>query len=234
VSVGARVSVNMKPATLARFLDGEPRRNIFEVAAEESARTEQTLEEVLRGRLKEWYARRVEFEARAGAGRHFHYGALNVGGMGAPRYGRLCVIDKRPIGTDAPDPVWIAQDSLRGPWFEKAGQPLDWDALRSAVAPCELVSDLVVVKLETLGPSSAALDARICNDEDYLEALSLSPLEVQHVEEIRSESEDDLQERARRALLRDARLDEQLDLALQDRIRTKAAARGIPWRSIPA
>jgi hypothetical protein len=224
-----RVSVNMKPSALERFLDGEPRLNVFQWADAESSRTGAPAEELLRTRLGRWFDLRVDFEHRAGDTRHFHYGALNLGGMGSPRYGRLCVIDGRPTTETKPDPVWVAEDSLSGARFRDANG-LDWARLQAWVAPCDLWMEIVAIKLDGMGASSIPLDARTCNNDDYIEALSLSPMTRDAVEEIRSESDDDLQDRALRAVLDGASSHEELNLALHARLRDRANELSIPWR----
>lgn len=224
-----RTSVNMKPSMLAAFLRGEPRRNVFEWAAEQSARSGMSIDSILRDKLKVWYRRRLRFERRAGDGYHFHYAAMNIGGMGSPRYGRLCVVDRRLPAVTSPDPVWIAVDSLSGERLRDRSGRLVWRRLQAWVAPWDLGSALAALKLTSATSAAGALTHRVCNNDDYLEALSLHPLAVEDVQEIRSEKDDDLQARALDAILKGSTMGDDLDLALHAEVRDAAQARGIPW-----
>jgi len=201
IAAGAKLTVNMKPSSLEPFLDGEPRMNMFEWADREADRLSRPATELLRERLKEWYGPRIEFEQRCGAGRHFHYGALNVGGMGSPRFGRYCVVDGRAFAGTAPDPIWVAEDSLRATRFRGPDDGLEWSALARWVATTECAADLAIAKFDDLGPSGQPIDLRICSSDDYIEGLSLKPVVVSDVEEIRSDIDDDLQRRALTAAL---------------------------------
>lgn len=230
IQAQARVSVNMKPSMLRRFLDGEPRRNAFEQAEVEAQRTGESVDTILRKHQGDYFHLRRRFEARAGGTRHFHYGALNVGGMGAPRYGRFCVIDGRRPTQPPFDPVWVAEDTLTGRRFRDRIGRLLWRKLAAWCAPSDAAGHLAIVKLASMSPTDGPLHDQICSDTDYIEALFLDPLDRQEVEEIRSESDDTLQERSLTAIFDAAPLSETLDLDLHAKIRDKAAALGIRWK----
>ncbi|KAA3604869.1 MAG: hypothetical protein DWQ01_19875 [Planctomycetota bacterium] len=230
----ARVSVNMKPSALERFLDGEPRLNAFEWAEQESRRSGRSVSENLRQKLGPWFHKRLEFEQKAGDGRHFHYGALNLGGMGAPQYGRYCVVDARNPESTQPDPVWIGKDSLAENWFRepfrKPGIELIWEKLQAWLAPWDQSANLALLKLSSEElPSDKPLEWQICRNEDYIEALSLEPITLDCIEEIRSETDDELQARALNAELDEAGMAEKIDLERHEQIRSKAATLGIEW-----
>ena len=217
---------------LLAFLDGEPRRHVFGWAAAESVATGEAVDAWLRRKLGRWYAKRTRFEGRAGGGRYFHYGALNIGGMGSPRYGRLCVVDARPVADTTPDPVWIAEDSLRGARIRDSIGRLLWKRLGPWVAAAEQAGELAALKLAEDPSDPRPVEERVCNNNDYIEGLSLEPIEVGHVEEVRSASDDDLQQRALDAMLTGATLGESLDLGLHARVRDRADRLGIPWRQV--
>jgi len=224
-------SVNMKPSALRAFLRGEPCRNVFEWAEQEASHSGRDVDDLLRQELKGYYDRRLDFETRAGGGEHFHYCALNMGGMGAPRYGRYCVVDRRTVEDTAPDPVWVAEDSLTGSRFRDASGALLWDRLAEWVAPCRLAPELVALKLAGEPVEESPLQDRVCSDADYVEGLSVKPLAAADVSEIRSEEDDDLQARALGAAVFGAGPSEQLDLALHEEVRSLAADLGIRWAS---
>lgn len=203
--------------------------NVFEWATEQAARTGTSVEALLRERLKEWYHRRTTFEAFADC--HFHYSTLNIGGLGTPRYGRFCVVDDRRFAEA--DPVWIADDSLRCAGFWAPDDSLHEAGLAALVAPQDLAAELTIIKL-SMDAASATLDlaARVCREDGYVEGLTLTPIQAGRVQEIRSESDDDLQDRALDAAVYGAGLGEDLDLGLHLRIRTSAAALGIEWTQV--
>jgi hypothetical protein len=227
----ARFSVNCKPASLVRILEGEDWLNAFEFAEREATRRGVTPDEALREKLGEFYERRLAFEDRAGAGRHFYYGALNAGGMGAPGYGRLCVVFG-PCGGRDDEVVWLSHDSLKGAWFAEGRADLDWNILSRAVADNESVQVLAAVKCFDLRLAVEDSLAPLCGDNDFVEGLSLRRLDLEEAAEIRSATDDEVHLRALNALLHNAPADEQLDLGMHERVRSLAEGRGIPWVAV--
>ncbi len=71
-----------------------------------------------------------------------------------------------------------------------------------------------------------------CSDADYIEAVSLTPIDVESVEEIRWESDDELQNRAVIAMLDGSSVSEDLDLDLHAQSRERAKARRIRWTGV--
>lgn len=226
-----RVSVNMKPDVLLDFLENGRYFNTFEWVEKLSEASDESFDEILREELGEWYQLRVDFEERAGAGKHFHYGALNAGGMGAPeRYGRYCVVDGRlPDGKEA-DPVWIVEDSLEetSRFRDSAGQLL-WRRFADWVAPADMAAELAAVKFAGTADDGRRLAERLCNDEDYIESASLEKPTRRHTREIRSQTDDALQERALDSFFSTDSREEDLDLDLHDDIRNLAERLGIEW-----
>lgn len=227
-----RFSSNVKPRVLERLLDGEPWRHAFELAQAEAERTGVPVDDVLRGRVK-YFERRVVFEHRAGDGVRFYYGALNVGGMGAPRYGRYCVV-LGPCGCSDDDRAWVNADSLKGAWFTEGSDELDWDRLIQHVADNEHVHVLAGAKCFVPGESLADGLRRVCTNDDYLEGLQTRRPTLDEAAEIRSETDDEVHQRALRASLDGASRDEELDLGLHARLRELADKRPLRWVSVRA
>ncbi|MBK8100296.1 MAG: hypothetical protein IPK26_24610 [Planctomycetes bacterium] len=223
----------MKARGLRDFLRTGRRWNVFEWAEQEARKSERTADEHLRERLRDYYQPRVEFERLAGQGTHFHYGALNIGGMGSPRYGRYCVVDRRLPAGMPPDPVWLIEDSLRGACFHGVPGSRTWDRLAEWAAPHDMVAELAVVKFATTVAPPGPWCERLCNNDDYIEALSVRPFVVHELLEIRSNSDDEVQERALAAALQSPGSAEALDLAMHEEVRALAEANRIRWRSIP-
>lgn len=222
---------NVKPRVLERILSGEPWRNAFEQAQHDALRMGVEPEEVLRARLKDFYERRVAFEKEAAGGSHFYYGALNVGGMGAPRYGRLCVVFGR-CGCEDDGRSWLHADSLRGAWFADGGESLDWDLLVEHSADNVHVHVLAGAKCLVPGESVEDGLRRVCTNDDYVEGLQLRRLTLDEASEIRSETDEEVQQRALRASLDGASADEELDLGVLERLRALAQDHGLRWVSV--
>ncbi len=227
-----RFASNVKPRVLERLLDGEPWRHPFELAQVEAERTGVPVEEVLRRRVK-YFDRRMTFERRAGDGVRFYYGALNIGGMGAMRYGRLCVVFG-PCGCSDDDRAWLSADSLKGAWFAKGSDELDWDCLLEHVADNAHVHVLAAAKCFAPGESLEDGLRRVCTNDDYVEGLQTRRPTLDEAAEIRSETDDELHQRALRASLDGASRDEELDLGLHARVRELADNRPLRWVAVQA
>lgn len=132
--------------------------------------------------------------------------------------------------------MWLVEDSLHGSRIREASGELAWSRVCDWVAPWDMAADLATVKLGETPLDPRSLEERLCNEDDFVEALSLTPLHRDAVEEIRcaAEVEDDFKQRVSAALLSDVGSSEKMDLALFERIRAKAASHGIPWRTLPS
>ena len=200
-----RVCFNLKPADLKAFLDQGRYHNCFEVARAEAAATGQSVDTILQSRLKAWYRPRCDFEASFGGGRSLYYGSLNAGGLGAPRYGRWCLVTVH--GAQAPDSdrVFLVGDSL------KSFGPDPTDAafrtqLVAGLAPADRGAELTAMKLASragtlTSPEEIAL--AVCSNDDYVEAIlstAPTPAVVERARLDRSEA-DLMSEYARKRLL---------------------------------
>lgn len=56
----------------------------------------------------------MKFEERYGGGQHFHYSAVNIGGLGAPRYGQFCAVFGKVANGDQDRCAVLGEDSLTG------------------------------------------------------------------------------------------------------------------------
>lgn len=224
-------AVNLKPGPLLNFLTTGRRLHVFAWAEEEAARTKRPMVDVLRGRLRRFTDLRIQFEEQAGGGQHFYYGALNVGGMGAPGYGRYCVVDRAPVDTVGPDTVWVAEDTLTGRRFRDSDGSLSWSQLADWISPHDRAAELAALKLATLPGDSRPLAQQICNDDDYIEALSIQPPQLDQVGEVRVEGsrQANLQDRALDALLSGSAPANDLDLHLHGQIRDRTRELGVSW-----
>lgn len=221
----------MNPSRLLEFLKTGRRLNAFERARSLSGGDDAEYEVKLREILKATYLPRTEFEEAAGGGLHFHYGTLNAGGMGAPSYGAFCVVYANAPRADDIDPVWIVDDSLASERFWDESGTLQWDDLARWIAPPDMAAELAALKFAEEPEISDGLSwtERLCNDDEYIESVSVESPTPETIGEIRSETDHNVQDRALDALLSGSSMDEDLEFTLQERIRRAADHHGIEW-----
>lgn len=183
VSTDGRVSVNMKPARLLEFLETGRRTNVFEWAAE-VARPGRSKQAILREHLKGWYPGRTRFEKRYAGGGSFHYGALNIGGLGVPRFGDYCAVTKRDAPATETRLVFLSHDSLKG-FHDSSGRLLERLLVRGIAVPA-LVGELSALKLQKdLDGSPEDWPIAVCSDSDFVEAVFSDAPTLDRLEEVR-------------------------------------------------
>jgi hypothetical protein len=113
VETAGRLAVNMHRWVLARFLmlDGGY-RNVYGVAGDLENRTGFPSEQFLRARLGSYYERRIAFDGRLDGSERLLYGALNVGGLGAARFGIFCVVFRSSFAAGLAELAYLWADSL--------------------------------------------------------------------------------------------------------------------------
>lgn len=178
-----RVSINMGVGRAAGFFEGRAHLNIHEVAALNASKTKRDPEEELKALLGKWYEKRIAFEDSFEEGRNFRYGALNTGGSGISRYGEICVVMTVDFMSHEENRVaWIATDSLIG--FVSDDAVFDQDLFFKNVAASPHHSHMTAIKTEHKGDSSSWPEL-ICNENDYVEAIFVRPLEPPEVQAAR-------------------------------------------------
>lgn len=106
-----RAAINMPIPKLVRFLDEGGYLNVYELVARETGLTGEALNEAVEARLRELGPLRRQIDQLFQFQPDTHYAALNLGGAGALRYGRCCVVfDLRHW---APFHTCYAGDSIR-------------------------------------------------------------------------------------------------------------------------
>ncbi|QDU69445.1 hypothetical protein [Engelhardtia mirabilis] len=238
VDAEGRLAFNLRASAAEDFLETGRRLNKFTWAEGEATRTNRPVDEILRVSLGEHFGPRLEFEANYCGGGHFYYGALNVGGAGASKYGDYCFIESiSPNKGRVPaDPVWIGEDSLTGAneLFRAAGGDIVEERLAEWVASTHQAGDLTAVKLAYLGLSNVPLAIRICSKDDYIEGVSITPTAREGVEEIRlaKERADEIQNLAFESALSGGTESTGLDLEQHRRVRELADLHGIQWNEV--
>ena len=89
-----RISINMRPSVLTDLVARRKYQNIYEWANEHATLSSRSVADILREKLGRYYERRVYFDDSFENGRAFRYGLLNIGGVGADRYGQFCIVLK--------------------------------------------------------------------------------------------------------------------------------------------
>ena len=114
-------------------------------------------------------------------GKDFVYAALNIGGTGAFRYGRCCnVLSPEKLRRHG----YLKRDSLNFYMLSDNSAP-DVEKLGVDVAPESHKAHLAAIKHASDPAFSApgvSIEAVICNDEEYIEAIMLGPLEKSSVD----------------------------------------------------
>lgn len=173
VHTDGRVSINRKPEAMLGFLELGRILNQFEFIEQLARDQGRPVDEMLRESLRGFYDRRLAFEDAMGGGQRFYYAAMNIGGLGAPRYGPYClVLSHGPSASPPQEPLWVQEDSLKGPWWT-TNDELDEPCLSEGVAVPPEGHFLTALKLTDAGapgPESGWAE-RVCNHDEYVEAL---------------------------------------------------------------
>jgi len=114
VAAQGRISINMRPFIAADFVPSGRYYNIHQAVPKAAYALKRTEEELLRKRLKAYFTRRIGFDSAFEGGKRFHYGSLNIGGVGAHRYGTICVVLSAAFPASGAMVSYLKTDSLNG------------------------------------------------------------------------------------------------------------------------
>jgi hypothetical protein len=173
---GGRISINMRQSVLLSFLVSSKHQNMYEWVAARATRSTKSPQEILREQLGGFYERRTTFDQFFVDGDKLRYGALNIGGAGASRYGTYCSVVK-DLATQTFQVAYLRGDSLKT--YMLPGPSVDGPAIeRDCVAALKHASDVV-------GAPDAAWPAILCNNDEYVEAIFTGDLTADHIECVR-------------------------------------------------
>lgn len=180
-----RIAVNMEQSVLSSFLTFAVHQNIYEWADETSVVSGAPRDEILKQKLKGYYRRRTTFDQSFEDGERFRYGALNIGGAGAPKYGEFCVVLQNRVSAERSEVAYLRADSLKT--YMRRGPVLDEEALRRDAAPHERRQCLAVVKHaeEVKTHPEDRWPSVLCSESEFVEAIFTGPLVANDVEVIR-------------------------------------------------
>jgi hypothetical protein len=172
------VGINMRPMVLLDFLNRDYLLNIHEWAERVSARAGKPSVEVLREKLGPYFERRMAFDRHFDRGLEFRYGALNIGGLGAKRFGEYCLVFNHGRIAARCTVGWLKGDSLNH-------YMTDEPTVDEAKLCADCASDDRKHMLATLKHASELVARRpddwprmVCREDCYIEAIvegSLKP-----------------------------------------------------------
>jgi hypothetical protein len=184
VTRDGRVAVNMRPWVLARLVLSGQYQNIHEWAQDQSQLCGRSYEEILQEKLGKYYVRRLAFDAFFGDGRKFRYGALNIGGLGAEKYGMFCVVLHQAF-TEGGQVAYLALDSLSS-YVDDAGH-VDTVSLQDDLS-CHSCCSLLA-GLKHMGNLHGWTEERwpilVCSTDDYIEAIFLRKISTDVIDTVR-------------------------------------------------
>lgn len=141
-----RAAINMPIPKLVRFLEEGGYLNVYEFVARETGLAGEDLDQAVEARLRELGPLRRRIDRLFDFQPDTHYAALNLGGAGASRYGRCCVVfDLRHW---APFHTCYAGDSIRSCFQADQGPALSEEEILASFAAGEDLDRLAVVHWE--------------------------------------------------------------------------------------
>ena len=227
----AFASVNMRPAALLEFVKTGERWHAWELATRQAAASGHGVQHHLRDNLGRHYPRRVQFERRFAGDVHFHYAAVNLGGLGSPRYGQLCCVFQRCASRPPESDVVVDQDTLTGDGLRDAIGRLLERRLAKHLATPDAVGPLLAQKhasaLQEVDPD--AWPEALCNNDVYSELISVHPPKLDDMQEVRipEATRKTLEDRALGILVGTPSLTDGLDLSQLLDIEAGLDSRGI-------
>ena len=188
------VSINMDLLAIYDFLESGRCKNAHEVKKELAEELEEhgtlevpPLEEALKGHFKSYYKPRTVFDRTAENGEKFKYSALNIGGLGAYKYGEFCVVLERRQVEKYPSLAFIKEDSLR----YVRSNIVDNSRLGQDIANRECVHFLVVLKHQ--GDINSIPNHKwpsmVCCSKEYTEAITADDILNTHIDVVRMSKE---------------------------------------------
>jgi hypothetical protein len=185
-----RISVNMRIDVLLDLVTSSHYQNIYEWAESRAKRSPKPADEILRERLGGFYGPRVLFEAAFEDGERFRYGALNVGGVGAVKYGECCVLVADRLAASGAPVAYLRGDSLKT--YVLPTSAVDVAAVERDAAPHANRQHLAALK-HGAGFCHAAEDrwgSLLCSADEYIEAIFVGDLRPDGLDRVRMAKSD--------------------------------------------
>ncbi|MBT9371104.1 hypothetical protein [Rhizobium sp. CSW-27] len=186
VRTSARLSVNMRPHVVLSLLYNGFYENIYQQAKRISSISNRTIDQELQRLLGSYYKKRVSLDSVMEIPENSYYAALNFGGLGAPRYGSICII-LGGLAINRNDAVFIAKDSLNN--FVDDDGNVNISELVSNACSSFALPELCCIKHldDPLLDDPISWPGMACNDNVYVEAVVNQDMTSALVSEIRIE-----------------------------------------------
>lgn len=136
-----------------------------------------------------YYKSRTVFDQTFKDGENFIYGALNIGGMGLPEYGRFCVVLQRKQIEAYSSVAFIKNESID--YVENNG--VNFQKLSQDIANREYVPLLALLKHESDINAKLPVEEwpfRLCCAERFIEAITKDEILNSHIESVRISKKD--------------------------------------------
>lgn len=180
-----KISINMRLSVLLRLVSLGEHQNVYEGADSQAAQSSLTREEILRERLGSYYERRIAFDRHFERGEQLRYGALNLGSLGALRYGEYCAVFSPAFAAGLSELAYLALDSLNS--YMLPGPAVDVDRLqqdiclhshRHYLATLKYAADVCCLPEELWS-------GLLCSQADYIEAIFVGNLQPESLQVVR-------------------------------------------------
>lgn len=180
-----RISINMRQYTLISLLLFKRHQNMYEWVEEREKESPKNREQILKDKLGSYYEARMAFDHFFDDGERFRYGALNIGGLGATKYGEYCVILTKKFLNDCLCLTFLKNDSLKA--YILPDFSVDIDRLKEDVADREHLHILAALKhqAELKTTPSEEWGAMVCCSDAYIEAITPQDIPVLVVDCVR-------------------------------------------------
>ena len=183
------ISLNMKPWDLHSFLSAGEYRNTRQVKQRLREKVKKAggvpvpMEDAVKRQQWAHYGPRRTFESTFDGGEEFKYGALNIGGLGATRYGRLCAVIAHDSAEEWSSLCFLEHDSLTY---------VDGTEVKTAKLNQEIANRGCVHMLATLKHFSSvsctpcdAWPSILCSHADYVDTITTDSIPVCHISCVR-------------------------------------------------
>jgi hypothetical protein len=184
VAAGGKIAVNMRPTVLQDLLASGRWFNIHEWAESIVSKSTKTKQVILQEKLQDFYERRIAFDRYFQQGESFRYGALNIGGLGAERFGEFCVVLRQESMMTTTEVGYLQSDSLK---TYVTDEGVDGDTLAvgcSTDSGKHLLCALKHVE-DLIGLAESRWPQMVCNPDEYVEVIFLGGLGADKLHAVR-------------------------------------------------
>ncbi|HUT54311.1 MAG TPA: hypothetical protein VM658_13060 [bacterium] len=188
VRKSGRIAHNMGQLDLLQFLKSGQLKNCYEIAEEQSKAAGGPGKNSIKKKYGTLYHRHEVFHGAFIDGELFLYGSLNIGGLGAARFGDHCSILNEELFQGAYQIAFLQSDSLKTKHYWAPGPTLQIEALARELAPETHKNKLAALKHreEIIGASDPRSWPEIlCRENVNIEAIFVGVVTPGELETVR-------------------------------------------------